>query len=661
MQPNVRKGNPQRELALLERALARHKAGRLSEARELYATVLRRAPDCADAMHLLGVACGQQGEHEVALRWIREASERLPDNAVVRKNLGDTLLQLGRVDEARDAYTTAIELQEGFADAWCALGSLLIDHGQAEAAVELLSAAEGRFPDSPQILFQLARALQKTGRPVDAAYTYARTLELDPRHCRARNNLGVIFDQAGDTDQALAQFRQAVEDDPNYAHGLKNLTAVLVKFKRYDEALPHLERAVRLLPGDAVLWNQLGLAAHELQRLDDAEHYYQRALEVDPDNADALTNLGNLRFDLERDGEAEALYRRAVAADPINAEALNGLRSVLVKSGRDEEAVAVTERLLSVKPDHPTGRFYLAWTMLGHGLFEDGFREYRWRPSRQDLTAVPPGCTPAERLPDDLRGARILLYKDQGIGDEIFFLRFAAWLRRRGAWVRYLCTPKIASLVARSGVVDEVVTEHGVDPTIGLAVNVGDLPFLLGFREAADIPPSIPLSALPERVVRAQAMLREFGPPPYTAVTWRAGRDKLRYIGRMVRSLSKSLPMEVLAGYLPREGTVVSLQRQANPGEVEALSQLLGRPVLDLDALNEDLEGMLGVLAVIDAYYTVSNANVHLVAGLGKTATVFVPYPPEWRWMTAGEESPWFPGFPIIREYPQAGWPRRSA
>jgi hypothetical protein len=75
-----------------------------------------------------------------------------------------------------------------------------------------------------------------------------------------------------------------------------------------------------------------------------------------------------------------------------------------------------------------------------------------------------------------------------------------------------------------------------------------------------------------------------------------------------------------------------------------------------MTALNEDLEAMLALLALIDDYIGVSNTNMHLRAGVGKTARVLVPCPPEWRWMAQGEMSPWFPGFRIYRQKNDGDW-----
>jgi hypothetical protein len=65
---------------------------------------------------------------------------------------------------------------------------------------------------------------------------------------------------------------------------------------------------------------------------------------------------------------------------------------------------------------------------------------------------------------------------------------------------------------------------------------------------------------------------------------------------------------------------------------------------------------MLALMSVADDYVGVSNTNVHLRAGAGRTARVLVPWPPEWRWTRDLPRSPWFPDFPLYRASKEGGW-----
>lgn len=184
------------------------------------------------------------------------------------------------------------------------------------------------------------------------------------------------------------------------------------------------------------------------------------------------------------------------------------------------------------------------------------------------------------------------------------------------------------------------------------AVGIADLPSLL---KASTTPPAFALRA--ER--DARSMLARLGPPPYLGLTWRAGTDLTRgpELNVDLRVLVKEVPPAALgAAVRGWPGTLVSLQRAPAPGELEALSAAAGADVHDLSAANDDLREALAVLAVLDEYVAVSNTNIHLRAGLGRTARVLVPNPPEWRWMRTGEASPWFPGSSVYRQPASRDW-----
>ena len=70
---------------------------------------------------------------------------------------------------------------------------------------------------------------------------------------------------------------------------------------------------------------------------------------------------------------------------------------------------------------------------------------------------------------------------------------------------------------------------------------------------------------------------------------------------------------------------------------------------------------MLALLGLLDEYVGVSNANMHLLAGLGGRARVLVPNPAEWRWMAAGTVSPWFPRFTVYRQASDRTWDQAKA
>jgi hypothetical protein len=181
---------------------------------------------------------------------------------------------------------------------------------------------------------------------------------------------------------------------------------------------------------------------------------------------------------------------------------------------------------------------------------------------------------------------------------------------------------------------------------------IADLPSMLQTEET---PGAFPLRASND----ARERLAALGPPPYLGVTWRAGTDlrRSREFGVEQRILFKEIPPALLGRALQGwPGTMVSLQRAPLANELDAIRSAARAQVHDLSAANEDLREVLAVLAALDQYVAVSNTNVHLLAGLGRTARILVPSPPEWRWMRSEGGSPWFPGFSVYRQPANRDW-----
>ena len=100
--------------ALLKQALAHHEAGRLTEAQELYRTILRDDPENVDALHYAGLALHQVGETERAIALMRRATERAPAQLHYVLNYGQVLEASGALEQAIACYRQMVSLDRTF-------------------------------------------------------------------------------------------------------------------------------------------------------------------------------------------------------------------------------------------------------------------------------------------------------------------------------------------------------------------------------------------------------------------------------------------------------------------------------------------------------------------------------------------------------------------
>lgn len=478
---------------------------------------------------------------------------------------------------------------------------------------------------------------------------------LEPRDAEAWHMLAVIACRDARPAEAIGHARHAHRLDRRNPEYLNTLAVACAEAQQLDEALRWLRRSLRENPANAQTHYNLAKALQKTGDFAAAEEWYRRALRLEPARADTLNGLASLYCRMRRFAEACPLLEQAGAAAPEDGDfAANRGLALLATQG----AEAARGFLADWVARHPASTLHadLALNLLSQGRFAEGWREYAWRPR----TPTAAGPVPAQRLPEDLAGRHILLLPEQGLGDHLFFLRFAPALRARGARVATVASAKCFEMLRGSPALEAVFcngTEIPAEYAGGLALLVGDLPLMLGSSVALA---PFPIQVSGERLRARREQLAALGPPPYLGVTWRAGRrnEGAEFAQRGPMPLYKDIAVEALAGAVSRwPGTVLVLQRQPAAGELAAFARALGRPVADLSALNDRLEDMAGVLALIDEYVGVSNTNMHIRAGLGAPARVLVPFPPEFRWMQSGDHSPWFPEFPLYREQPvPRGW-----
>jgi len=179
---------------------------------------------------------------------------------------------------------------------------------------------------------------------------------------------------------------------------------------------------------------------------------------------------------------------------------------------------------------------------------------------------------------------------------------------------------------------------------------MGDLPWLLGCGDD-DVPAPLALPVLADRAARVAQLLASL-PRPIIGATWRAGGVKGR------QDTTKLVAPEALGAVLRvTRGTVVSVQRLAQASEHAAFAGALGREVVDLGAWNDDLELMLALMAALDGYVGVSNANVHLRCGAGLGSDILVPFPMDWRWRASADgEVAWYPGSRAYHQQVDGDW-----
>ena len=260
---------------MLGAAVSQHQAGRLAEAKRLYAEVLSQEPQNVLALHLLGVIEYQEGDARRASELIGQAVALRPDYAEAHSNLGNALRDQGKFEEAVAACRRALALKPDFAEAHNNLGNALGDQGKFEDAVAAYRRALALKPDYAEAHNNLGSALRNQDQLEDAVAAYRRALALKPDNAEAHSNLGNALRDQGQLEAAVVACRRALELRPDYAEALNNLGAALNDQGQLEDAVAAYRRALALKPDYAEAHHNLSQTLLLAGRLEEGWPEYE--------------------------------------------------------------------------------------------------------------------------------------------------------------------------------------------------------------------------------------------------------------------------------------------------------------------------------------------------------------------------------------------------
>lgn len=594
-------------------------AGRRAEAEEWYARILDAVPGFPPALHLLGVLRGQQGRFAEGRRLIERAIAGDPATPDFCTNLAALLEALG-------------------------------EHGPA---VELRGRAAALDPTRLGPLNNAAVRHQREGRPALAVLALRLALRLRPLDDGLRANLGRVLGGLGGGEVATGHLRAAMllaPGDPDHARALgERLLAAAMDSAEGGAAL---RRALLLAPDRAAVWNLLG--CHDKRLWTDghaglAERAFRRGLALAPDSADPWNNLASVRKGLGDVAGAVRALERAAALIPDSAPVLNNLADALLLAGRPEAALERADAALARTPDLGEARVTRAMALLSLGRFAEGWDawEERW--------SVDPWRGAARRFPQPAwdggpLGGRLLVWGEQGVGDEIQFAGLLPRLTAAGVRCVLECDSRLTPLFARSLPGVEVVARRtppdprATAPDLAAQIPAGSLPRLL-LRPEED-------ARLEPWLVPDAARASAFRAPDRRAIgiAWHTTNPKY---GR-----ARGVPLRDLAQALWRPGRrLVVLQYGDWAGEVAALAARGIDIVLPrgLDR-RDDLDGLAALMAALDHVATIDNVTAHMAGALGRPLSVLLAHAPDWRWLRDRADSPWYPTATLHRQTIPGDW-----
>jgi Flp pilus assembly protein TadD len=538
----------------------------------------------------------------------------------------ETALQLAlqRHQEGKKAEAAAIcqeilRVAPGNAGALHLLGIFAYQAGQHSQAIGLIRQSLALEPRSAMVLNNLGLVLRAQGNFPEAEAALLSALEIDPTLTDAHNNLGIVLRETRRVDAALTSFRKAIDLSPGHLLARHNLAAALMTLGRNEEAVALLRETQAMDPRQGSTLLLLGNALRNLDRLDDAIDAYKKALVIDPSDCAAMSNLGFVLRDLSRFDEAEAWLRAA----------------------------------LKVDPNYQAAHANLSLILLVQGKFEDGWREYEWRPI-ENSTGRPVEYPQPRWDGSKFSGRTLLLRCDQGHGDTILAARFVPEILKRGGNLIVECEASLLRLlgampgVGAARLVPAMKSHKPANVEFDLQLPQMSLWKVMGIHSPADIPAPVSYLAVdPSWREKWQDVNVADHNALKVGLVWAGSAVHLN-------DRNRSMLLEKFAPLGTTGARFYSLQK--GPQAVQARTPPPGLVITDLMNRIEDFADTAAFVDALDLVISVDTSVAHLAGALGKPVWLLLPAPPDFRWLLEREDSPWYPTMRLFRQPSRGDW-----
>jgi tetratricopeptide (TPR) repeat protein len=431
--------------------------------------------------------------------------------------------------------------------------------------------------------------------------------------------------QSGNLTEAEAIYRGALSNVPGDPDALTYLGIALFDQRRFGESVEAYQEALDARDRFPIAWNNLGNSLRMLGQIDQAEIAFDKSLQQDPNYLSAYKNRGTLWVWTGEVERGMQWYEAGLKIDPSNAELHRNL-----------------------------GVIYL---LLGD--YQRGWAEYRWRWAMPGATR--PACPAPIWQGESLVGKTILLYPEQGRGDAIQFIRMAKVLSEAGANVIVQCAPEMIPLFTSAAGITTLLPQEAVTPPVHYQASLIDV-VDVWYTTQKEIPYGIEFDS-PSYLTVSQALVDYWtnwldqNIPVATeerriGINWQGNREHHADVYRSL-PLSEFAPLAELPG-------VQLVNLQFGDG-VEQLDEVgfgshIHRLPSDVDTTDGAFTDTIAILKNLDAVVTSDTALAHLAGSAGTPVHLLLGKIPDWRWLSSGETTPWYPTMQLARQNVIGDW-----
>jgi len=463
-----------------------------------------------------------------------------------------------------------------------------------------------------------------------------------------------------DLNGAAKIYEKVLTSNPKDPDALNLLGLVYYRKHKYDEAFKLIKTAIGFSPNDAAFHNNIGNIYFDTDQLDKALFHYKKSLSINPKQSDAATNIANILWKLHRNQEAEDTLNAASKNQVKTPAFFHNMGHIYSAQKKYVEAEKLHIQGLAIAPNDPQLRLDTGLMQLSLEKFTEGWNNYSWGgKSVQNIRKFYSLSAPIwDGSP--LKEKTILIYGEQGIGDEIMFAQFIPEISMQAKKCIFACLPRLTPIFSRSfpnieffsGYDEDILKKLVIEKHVDYASPIGELAKFLRPDSNSFSDKNHYLIPNKNTTSKWKQRYADLGQGLKIGISWKGGKETRSSISRSI-DLNQWLPLFKIPNC-----HFINLQYGEHSKEINHIKNTYNITLhhwQDSIPLN-DMDDFAAQTAALDLVISIDNSTVHLAGALGIPTWILLPYSPDWRWGINRQDSLWYNSITLFHQKIQNNW-----
>jgi len=525
--------------------------------------------------------------------------------------------------EAKKIYQELIKIIPTHPEVLANLGTIEIQEGNIEVGIECLQKSIDVDSSQSFVLSNLANALLDTGKVSDALVYYDKALKLNPLSPELFYNKARALRVSKKYDEAIENYKKALIINPDYIAAISNLGFLFNELHEFDHALNEYNKALKIQSSNAEIYYNRGIVYENKKQYDAALEDYDTAININENFKGAYISRGNIKFILNDLNGAMHDYSYAIKLDPFAFEAIFNLSII---------------KLIQ-------NNFIEGWKLY-ESRWEFKKSNNRFQSSKPELSSF------------DVLKKRIVIYPEQGIGDQILYSSLLHKAVKTDNYFYVLLDSRLINLYQRS--FSSIKNIKFISSSQELHVTDYDFHLPIGglckfFIKSIQDFENHSKGFLKSDEKKVKELKQKITMPlkKICGISWLSKNQEIGF--------EKSMALEYLLPILSNSNTIfINLQYGDTKKETKNLLDKYNielKSISDIDNFN-DLDGLASIISACDYIITTSNVTAHLAGALNKKTYLMLPFihGKIWYWGKSNEYSKWYPSVKILRSQDLNSW-----